>query len=1523
MTRKTQWNSDALPYDQTLDQVLYDIRCADAGESLLLDAVSVQDIIEDSDGALAFDALVTPFAKLERKMEVLNGVMERTGQAVKPVSMQITDPFKQRGVANVAVIFELSDGQTVSIFFHNPDVTPNKMASTDELISWKWLLNKKDITIVVAPERGQDLNVREVARRIMKLAEKNSPAFQRANGKRTETMQRIGGLKEEIGGLEKELASAQRELEVAKVEAETAAAEVAQASRNANATGSVEEAVAAYEQGEIDFSAGKTRFPPQDMSNDQKRQWLRGWDAANIAAPVPDPSVEAEANVATVGADVTAEIDPTSPEGYAQVMAEEALQLKWQDRLDDFFQGRIVDVRNALRKLGWDDDGSKPMQSGPLKKGEYELSPLFKHVGAGRNVVGINYEIKGITGFFMSDSLTRTAKEMAERINMGIPASLSTPVADLTYHDDGMFTTFLPNTKAGEDAWHVMAENDGTGKVLTIHAAGVISQLRDKGYTVAERPATSMSDIADDDLLAELTQKADEQAEISGPEQAASTGSSGVVNYYDASDYVVEHFLGKKQADAMVFSMIDGGKLIQAKAAKDTKAGIPRITEQMSAEASAQNPGSDVSVFVFRSGDSDTAAKFLEAKGFTIDYTPKQVQEVAAEDEDNPASEQLLIDAYIKAWGTEAEKTNTAVAAVNWDEITDKASADAEYMNLTQAVRAINSITPARDALEAIGIKTWDTRLSGLTDTPEFAAHSTAMDAYKVVRDKIQEIAKEKLIESGIAELAALPSDAPLEDFARAIYKKHGIDVSDRSDWVLRVVTAVNEKNAEALRSILAGVGSDSNKASMEIFERAAGFKLAKTQKERAKQIDEWAGITPEQRAEKESGKDAARQARRTEENVKDAWGWVKNMNVRDGSDVIDGQQYLLRKFGEGYDETTSYKKGVATVYGMKKGSYSTSVKNKSFNAFLKAAMAFGGLRKALELVGAAIPEEKVELTGKELGDFPDTPEGKKALREAAVGYYDRELIGGGGVLNIALGKLVEFDAEGRNKIESFSADPRKLHMIHAMRSIVANGKPTLISPMQPHIKAARKGVKLVHVLKTPVTINGESITARFLVYEKEDGHLFYDHSVDNSDGKAALGGNAVALDAAGAADLNLSALLPNEPSLGQRCNDSIGEETADFNEDYPMVDENEIGETFEADEITLDSASGGRMVFNLFIDGEEPEVVEEDDGEGDLAPDSPEQSVETRQATEQQGREAFQTLRPFMSQGQKMAVLKGMDGEEKQFFFDKVVEMAGIISAMPKTYEQDGMGDAAIAHLHYFKGGADWYITEKDMEAEQLQAFGLADIGYGGELGYISIVELAESGVELDFHWKPKTIAEINGKKEISETEKTGAELAAENDRLYQESVSAFEIGAAAFKAGGDGNASQNEEFKQFLAKYPEMGNGKRLRELGQAFRNGYEAAQREGEQQAKDESAPLPSPVVIAPASTEAPAEDPQMTADRTLFQSIIDNTVPDILDASYIDQLEAAYMRHIGNAEMEALFVSAVNAYTAAELAASATI
>ena len=87
-------------------------------------------------------------------------------------------------------------------------------------------------------------------------------------------------------------------------------------------------------------------------------------------------------------------------------------------------------------------------------------------------------------------------------------------------------------------------------------------------------------------------------------------------------------------------------------------------------------------------------------------------------------------------------------------------------------------------------------------------------------------------------------------------------------------------------------------------------------------------------------------------------------------------------------------------------------------------------------------------------------------------------------------------------------------------------------------------------------------------------------------------------------------------------------------------------------------------------------------------------------------------------------------------------------IKAMPKTYEQDGLGDQAVAYLHYFSPAVDWYITEKDAETPeepgQHQAFGLADLGHGAELGYISIVELLENDVELDLYFKPCKLAEI-----------------------------------------------------------------------------------------------------------------------------------------------------------------------------------
>lgn len=137
-----------------------------------------------------------------------------------------------------------------------------------------------------------------------------------------------------------------------------------------------------------------------------------------------------------------------------------------------------------------------------------------------------------------------------------------------------------------------------------------------------------------------------------------------------------------------------------------------------------------------------------------------------------------------------------------------------------------------------------------------------------------------------------------------------------------------------------------------------------------------------------------------------------------------------------------------------------------------------------------------------------------------------------------------------------------------------------------------------------------------------------------------------------------------------------------------------------------------------------------------------------------------------FIGQSQRAAIQSGFESEEQEYFLGLVGDLATTIGTMPKTYEQDGLGSDAMVHLHYFYRGMDWYITEKDMEPEQLQAFGLANLGYGGELGYIWIGEITASGAELDLFWTPKKLSEIAG-YDVSYVEDDG-DTDEEKDHAY-----------------------------------------------------------------------------------------------------------------------------------------------------------
>ena len=124
-------------------------------------------------------------------------------------------------------------------------------------------------------------------------------------------------------------------------------------------------------------------------------------------------------------------------------------------------------------------------------------------------------------------------------------------------------------------------------------------------------------------------------------------------------------------------------------------------------------------------------------------------------------------------------------------------------------------------------------------------------------------------------------------------------------------------------------------------------------------------------------------------------------------------------------------------------------------------------------------------------------------------------------------------------------------------------------------------------------------------------------------------------------------------------------------------------------------------------------------------------------------------TLKMLTTPEQYEVITDAMMGEEGDHFIELIDRIHAMWQAMPKTYETDGQGRAALARLHYFIGGCDWWVVEKDADpdgAGQVQAFGIADLGMGRELGYISIPELLENGAELDLYFKAKTIGDILG---------------------------------------------------------------------------------------------------------------------------------------------------------------------------------
>lgn len=122
-----------------------------------------------------------------------------------------------------------------------------------------------------------------------------------------------------------------------------------------------------------------------------------------------------------------------------------------------------------------------------------------------------------------------------------------------------------------------------------------------------------------------------------------------------------------------------------------------------------------------------------------------------------------------------------------------------------------------------------------------------------------------------------------------------------------------------------------------------------------------------------------------------------------------------------------------------------------------------------------------------------------------------------------------------------------------------------------------------------------------------------------------------------------------------------------------------------------------------------------------------------------------YQHLASFLPKRQAVVIFNLMFGDEGEHYANKMAEIATLLPTISPPYGQREAADPTV-YLHYFAGRCDWWITERDnLDEAQWQAYGFADIGYGPELGYISIEELIQHpAVELDLFFTPRPRSEV-----------------------------------------------------------------------------------------------------------------------------------------------------------------------------------
>lgn len=209
---------------------------------------------------------------------------------------------------------------------------------------------------------------------------------------------------------------------------------------------------------------------------------------------------------------------------------------------------------------------------------------------------------------------------------------------------------------------------------------------------------------------------------------------------------------------------------------------------------------------------------------------------------------------------------------------------------------------------------------------------------------------------------------------------------------------------------------------------------------------------------------------------------------------------------------------------------------------------------------------EPVSVSGTELGEFPDTPEGKKELRAAVKAHL--ESLRGQMVDCPALGQKVEIRQRGIKESLAFSGNPKKLKLLHAIPQIISAA--THAERSENHKQDKKPDVVAYHYLKSTVVLADERIALEVVIEQDSNGHLYYDLMIEPPKKKAML-------DSTGCSPDHYSGHPGDSESIALQ-----GQRSPDHYSGHWL----QLSVEHDADAVTLDSTAG-QPVVNLFLEDE------------------------------------------------------------------------------------------------------------------------------------------------------------------------------------------------------------------------------------------------------------------------------------------------------------------------------------------------